>query len=598
MSDYRPIQSEMRHMGGLLAASWRRLGRGIANLRRTLLRSKLPDYVVFVLDGEIGERNPDEPLWYSLIPGRRPPLTIEALHNALERVAGDPAVQGVLFLVRTPEISLAQAQSIAGLFACFRTWSTQYGSSAKKVIVHLEQTSAASYVLACAADSIFLTPLTEWSVLGLHIEPVYLQETLARAGIEFEVAKIAPWKTAYDRLSRTTMSAEERDQYNWLLDSLFGHIITGISQGRKLPCERVKSLIDQAPLTASCALEADLIDGILYEDELADFLGHPHRRALLAPYAKIKGLLMRHIRPRHAKAVGVLSLEGTIMPGRSRSFPVPLPLLGDHTLGSTTVQQQVRAARSDENLAAVIVHVDSPGGSALASDLMWRELQLLATEKPLVVYMGNVAASGGYYIATPGHKIIAQPATMTGSIGVISGKPVTQETVALLSARRYTIQRGDNATIYSDAAPWTPNQREKVEESIHHMYREFKGRVADGRNLEYEGLDAICLGRVWTGAQAKAHGLVDELGDFQLALTTACRLADLPTDGSVRTVAISAPKERQMAQPLAMADEAASLRSWQELGKLAVAALRGDWSLLLGGEHLWLLADGLPEVKT
>ena len=179
------------------------------------------------------------------------------------------------------------------------------------------------------------------------------------------------------------------------------------------------------------------------------------------------------------------------------------------------------AARDDDRLAAVIVHIDSQGGSALASDLIWRELKLLNEEKPVIAYMGNVAASGGYYIALPTREIIAQRATLTGSIGVITAKPVLQETYAKLQAQRYTIQRGDHAGLYSEDQAWDADQRAKVESGIRHSYAEFKERVAAGRNLPLEQLDAICNGRVWTGAQALDHGLIDALGDFSVAVARA-----------------------------------------------------------------------------
>ena len=599
MAHYRPIRDELMHIGHLLAAGWRRLLCSTANARRWIFRGHLPDYVVFVLDGEIAERSPDEPRWYSLIPGRKPPLTIEYLSNALRRIAGDPAIAGVVLLVKTSSLSLSQAQNLSMLFDRFRDWCQAHGNgaAAKQIIVHMEQISAPNYVMACGADEIYVTPLTDWSVLGLHVEPVYLKETLARVGIEFEVAKIAPWKTAYDRFSRTTMSAEEQEQTDRLLDGIYDDILTAISNGRGLSRICVEELVNQAPLTANCARTAKLIDGIAYEDELPARLGELPRAVALKPFTKIARLLKRHVRKPVRGSVGVLSMQGAIMPGSSRSFPVPLPLLGDNTIGSATAQQAVRAARENDSLAAVVLHVDSPGGSALASDIIWRELSLLAQEKPLIVYMGNVAASGGYYIATPGHSIVAQRATMTGSIGVISAKPVTSETYTKLGARRHSIDRGDNANLYSDAAPWTPAQQDKMMEGIHHVYQEFKERVAAGRDLEYAGLDAICNGRVWTGAQAKEHGLVDELGDFQTAVDAACHLADLPTDGTVRTVTVSAPKERQMAKAVATSEDVAQLKSWHELGALAAAAIRGDWSHLLQREHYWLLADGLPKIK-
>ncbi len=302
---------------------------------------------------------------------------------------------------------------------------------------------------------------------------------------------------------------------------------------------------------------------------------------------------MRH---RWPKTVGLLGLKGAITGGESRSYPLPLPILGEGAIGSITVEQQIRNARRDESMAAVIVHVDSGGGSAMASDLICRELDLLNQEKPVIVYMGDVAASGGYYIATPASKIVAQSATLTGSIGVIVAKPVTNGALDLLSAHRETIQRGRNAGLYSEESRWSDEQRTQVEAQVRHYYAVFKQRVADGRGLEFDELDALCNGRVWTGKQALAHGLIDEVGDFQTALDLACSAAGLPLDGSVRVRSISAPRNRILPEPASPADALSGDAAWAQLRDMAAALLQGDWQAVLGNDQYWYLADGLPTV--
>ncbi len=279
--------------------------------------------------------------------------------------------------------------------------------------------------------------------------------------------------------------------------------------------------------------------------------------------------------------------------GESRRLPIPLPILGGRTLGSASAVQQIRNARRDPGLAAVVAYVDSGGGSALASDLIWRELELLNQEKPVVVYMGDVAASGGYYIAAPARRIVAQPATLTGSIGVVVAKAVTAGALDKLQARREVVQRGQNAGLYGEDSPWSETQRAQIEGSVRHVYQEFKRRVAAGRNLDYDALDPICNGRVWTGKQALAHDLVDELGDFHTALALACTEANLPVDGSVRTRAISAPHTRLLAEPVDAARALLGLDVAGELQAAAAALLQGD-NNFSAHERLWLFADGLP----
>ncbi len=346
-------------------------------------------------------------------------MSIESLTEAFRQVAGDPDVRGIVLIVRGSGLGLTQAQSMAALFERFRQWDETFNRAAnspdgstpnaKTITVHLEQVSMATYVMAAAADQIVVTPLTTWDVFGFRAAPTFLKETFARFGIEFDVVKIAPWKTAGDSLSRSSMSDEQRAQLTWLLDSLYDEAVTSISQGRRIDYGDVEALIDHAPMDAYEAELCGLVDEIGYEDELPALLAdwapededdgsdkaqRDKEPARLRRYDETRMLLYRRLRPRHAKAIGVLSLQGAIMPGISRHSPLPLPVFGENTIGSATVQQQLRAARKDDSLAAVVLHVDSPGGSALASDLIWRELKLLDETKPLIVYMGGVAAIG------------------------------------------------------------------------------------------------------------------------------------------------------------------------------------------------------------
>jgi protease-4 len=605
-------QRAWRPVGNALGLTWQRLVCALANGRRRLRRGRWADYAVILMDHAVTERAPDVPWWYAYIPGLKLPLSLEYIHNALRRIAQDPDIKGVVFLLKGPSLSLAQAQSMARLLDRFRTWDAAQrapGAPAKQIVVHLEEIGAAAYVMACAADQITVPPLTSWDVLGLRVAPTYLKDTLAKAGLAFDVVKIAPWKTAADTLARSDMSAAEREQVNWLLDSLSEDIVAAIAQGRGLAEDHVRALIDRAPLTADDALAAGLVDAIAYEDELPDRLGEAGQPARLKAYAQVRGLLLRRPQLRTPRRIGVLSLQGSIIVGNSRSLPIPIPLLGGRFIGSSTVEQQVRAARQDDRLAAIVVHVDSGGGSALASDLIWRELHLLNQEKPVIVYMGDVAASGGYYIAAPGRKIVAQSATITGSIGVVAAKGVTQDLRAKAGAHREVVRRGANAGLFSDDQHWSDDQRHKVEENIVHIYGRFKQVVAEGRGMALDGLDAVANGRVWTGRQALAHGLVDALGDFQAALAEACRAAGLPDDGSVRTRVVSTPPARLMAEPVQPGQAARTAvrvlfgaparpgEDWGAVLQSAAALMQGDWPRLLGRERFWLIDPDLPRFE-
>ena len=601
MTFLQRLASVARASGRGIALGWQWLVCALANRRRWLWRKQLPDYVLFVLDQELLEREPHTPWWQEYVPGRKAPLSIEFLTAALERIAGDPTVKGVIFLGKSPTLSLAQAQSLAMLFQRFRQWDqtqrTDNSAPAKRVIFHLEQVTTPLYVAACAADQIYVTPLTTWDVLGLRTSPTFFKQTLAKLGVVMDVVRVSPWKSAADQVSLDAMSPEQEEQLSWLLDSWYNDIVAAIHTGRRLSAEVVSAIIDGAPWSASEAQERGLIDGIVYEDELPTVLGAAAEPAKIQFYTKARKLLFRCPRLYHAKQIGVISLCGAIMPGESQSRPVPLPILGKENLGSATAQQQIRNARQKEEIAAVVVHVDSPGGSALASDLIWRELYLLDQEKPVVIYMGDVAASGGYYIAAPGRKVVAQPATLTGSIGVIIAKAVTTGAYAKIAANRQSIQRGANADLYDDQHAWVGDQRAKVEASVFQVYNTFKERVATGRKLLYDTLDAIANGRVWTGSQAQAHGLVDELGDFQHAVTLACRLADLPTDGTVRQQRITAEKEKLLAQPLAAVSAALGLPFLRQTSAFVTQVITDDPNAFLSQDHHWLLAEGLPKIR-
>jgi len=261
------------------------------------------------------------------------------------------------------------------------------------------------------------------------------------------------------------------------------------------------------------------------------------------------------------------------------------------------VQQQIRAARKNAHLGAVILLVDSGGGSALASDLIWRELKQLDAEKPVVVYMGDVAASGGYYISAPGRKIVAQPSTLTGSIGVIMAKPVTAGMVKKVGARKEIVRRGEHAGIYGGEEPWTGDQRATMEEGVQYVYRVFKERVADGRDLDFDRLDEIANGRVWTGAQALEHGLIDATGDFQAAVEMARDLGDLEEGARVRTVAVTPQRKSLLAMPVEAVQAVLGVTRLYQVEDLIAELAGGDLAKALLSERYWLVADDLPRVK-
>ncbi len=581
--------SRWRSLGHLLARTVQAPWVGLLNLRRRLRKSRWPDYVVVEITGELPERVPSPPWYLGILPFVPRPRTLESLARDLRQIAQDPDVQGLVLVMRNTRLSLARAQSLATLVRRFREWSTagRPGRSPKSVVVYLEECTNTTYTVAAAGDRIYLAPLTEWNVLGLRAEPVFLAETLRRLGLAADVVRVAPWKSAADALAHSEISPAHREQLEWLLDSWYSQLLQHLVLHRALDEPQIRALIDQAPLDARRAAEAGLVDGVAYEDELPRLLGSQERPARLMPLDQARRYLRRRLGPRVHTEIGVLSLRGSIVTGTSREFPFELPVLGEGTIGSATVQQQIRAVRENPRLRALVIHVDSPGGSALASDQIAREIQLLAQEKPVVVYMGDVAASGGYYISLPAAHIVAQPATLTGSIGVIVAKIVNEGAYARVQARRYTFKRGQHADLYASTQPWSRDQRQAVAAQVDQIYRAFKGWVVRSRGLDEERLEALAGGRVWTGTQALEHGLIDELGDFHTAVEAACRRLGVPADEGVRLVSVQVDRPRTARPPQGV----------ESLFQGLQFLLQEEWERHLLRERFWLLADGLPRLR-
>jgi protease-4 len=337
-----------------------------------------------------------------------------------------------------------------------------------------------------------------------------------------------------------------------LLDSLYSEVVSAIAADRALTIDQVREALDAVPLSAADAVDARLLDAVCYEDELPTYLGTPAAPVTLLAVDEAKKRLVRPRRWRSRRAVGVVSVEGMIVSGPSRQPPLPIPLplpLPPVQAGSDTLVQQLRTAARDKHLAAVVVHIDSPGGSALAADLIWREVACLHRAKPVVVYLSNVAASGGYYVAAPANTIIAQPTTLTGSIGIWGGKVVTHGLFDKARARREVVSRGKAAGLYSDVAPFSDQERAKIRADIGAGYERFKCRVAEGRAKTVDEVESIARGRVWTGEQALAIGLVDALGDLQAAADRARELAGLDLGRFVPLLDIRPSKRYQVPLP-------------------------------------------------
>ena len=565
-----------------------------ASLRASnaLRRRRLaPRWVLLTLDGPIVEFAPPSPLPDLPAPIERilerflpePPRSVNMLRRSFEQLANDPRVEGVILRLDC-SASAAIYQSLRGLIGELR-------AAGKRVVAYAERFGPMSYYLACACDQIVMPPEAEWSVLGFEREYVFLKDALDWAGIGVEAVRVSPFKSAPDQFTQTDFSAESRAQAEALLDAVYETVVAGVASGRRLSPETVRARIDQAPYKAEQAVALGLIDAARYEDQLRDFVvpsaaGEKPAEAPRGVRARISAfvhdpratLRRRRVRPAlqtYGEAwralllpdidwadpyVAVIQLEGGIIEGKSSPpSPLPLPFVGDRASGNESIAAAFRSAENDDETAAIVLVVDSPGGSALASDLIAREVRRVRTKKPVVVYMNGVAASGGYYAAALADYIVAQPLTVTGSIGVFALKPTDGGVYDRLRVRRTTLSRGARAGLYGTAKAFDADERAAVTQSIGRTYDAFKRVVADGRKLDIDAVEPLAGGRVWTGTMALERKLVDALGDFQVALNKAAELGKIPADKRAPFWVVSSTRGFRLPAPFV--DPAAVARS-------------------------------------
>ena len=497
-----------------------------------------PDFVWVAVTGDLPEF---EPTKKSLLRRRldpRPPApSLEGIRERLDHVLADGRVGGVILRVQNLDAGWAALEELRAELHRFR-------SNGKKVVAYLIDPGTRSYYLASAANEIFASPLSTLNVVGLRTRVNFLKDALESLGLKTEVFAVSPYKSAADPLARSDFTQEAREQVERLLDRRFGELIAAISAGRGIPPEEVRALVDGAPYSAAEAVRKGLLDGALYEDGLPERLADGEKSAKLAEWQVAKrALRVRYRRRARKKLVGLVRVTGAIMRGRSRRLPVPLPLIGREQAGSDSVVAALRVAEKSRHIGAILLHVDSPGGDALASDLIWREVERIRQKKPVVVLMGNAAASGGYYVSAAANLIVASKNTITGSIGVILARPVAAGLFGKLKVNPVTIERGARSNLLDPRRHPTPDEMSVLNGQLQNFYGEFKNRVERGRKLQPDVLEEIAGGRVWTGDEALKRGLVDETGGFRTVLEKARELAGIPDDLSDVLVKIPPPKK-------------------------------------------------------
>jgi len=464
-----------------------------------------------------------------------PQRNLSDVLGALERARSDPRVKGLALRLGGGDLGLAQAQELRDAIRDFRAKgkpvfaaSDSYGEF---------ESGTAAYYLASSCDEVWLQPLGLLSLVGLRAEQPFFRGSLDKLGVAPRFDKREDYKTAMNMLTETAMTPAQREETTSLLASLRGQIVAGIASGRKLDPALVGTLIDKGPYLAQEALDNHLIDHIGYgEDALAALkqrAGGDAKTMTLAHY-------LDRVGPPHAKGpvIALIYADGLMVRGKSDDTG----LLGNGLMGSESVIHAFRLAERDKDVRAILFRIDSPGGSAVAAESVWNEVKAArAAGKKVIVSMGGVAGSGGYYIASDADKIVAEPATLTGSIGVLAGKVLINGLSDKLGVSWDTVDTGGNAALFSPIEDFSPAGHARLEAMLDDTYAGFKSRVAEGRKMDAETVESLAKGRVWTGEQAKDKNLVDALGGYELALGLAKAQAGIAADQDVELRPYPAP---------------------------------------------------------
>lgn len=466
----------------------------------------------------------------------------------LDKAAKDDAITGIVLKIDGPNIGRGKLNE-------FRQAISRVRAKGKKVVAYLDSASSGDYLVAAGCDEVVMPESGVLMLLGVRSEVSFYKNLFDFLGIKAEMLRVGEYKSAAEPYSRTEMSKEFREELEQVLGDFYDQMVEQVATGRGLDPEKVKAAIDNGPHTAAAAKELGLISRVAYEDELTGLLknGKPDATVKLtkkygkkkidtdfsgfAGMVKMMNMLMG-LEPQTRRSsnpkIAVIHATGMIMPGQSAS-----DLFGSSTLGSDTLVKAIEKAASDATVKAIVLRVDSPGGSALASDLIWRALEKV--EKPIVASMGDVAGSGGYYIAMGADTIFAEPGTITGSIGVVGGKIALEGLFNKVGITTSVVARGKNSGILSTTTGFTDSEREAMTKLLLDIYKQFTEKAAKGRKMEYAKLEKLARGRIYSGATAIKLGLVDKLGTLEDAIEHAKQLAKLGPDDKVERLILPKP---------------------------------------------------------
>ncbi|MBU9763710.1 signal peptide peptidase SppA [Mycobacterium sp. TNTM28] len=536
----------------------------------------------------------------AIVAGGGRPLVLRQAVAAIHRAAEDDRVAGLIARVQLPPTAPGPVQELRDAIAAF--------GAVKPTLAWAETyPGTLSYYLASAFREVWMQPSGTVGLVGFATNAMFLRDALDKAGIEAQFVARGEYKSAANLFTEDSYTDAQREADGRMIESLQSQVWQAIAESRNLTPEAVNALADTAPVLRDAAVTGGLVDRIGFRDEAyarigelsggptepgADADSHPDAlpRLYLSRYARTTPKVPTPPIPgrKPKPTVAVVTLHGPIVSGRGG--PQVLPL-GNSSAGGDTIAAALREAAADDDVSAIVLRVDSPGGSVSGSETIWREV-LRARErgKPVVASMGAVAASGGYYVSMAADEIVANAATITGSIGVITGKLVSRELKDKLGVGSDSLRTNPNADAWSSNAPFTDEQHAQIEAETDLIYTDFIERVAHGRKLAVERVDEVARGRVWTGADARDRGLVDELGGLRAAITRAKVLAGVDPDTKVRVLHYPGSSWLDMLRPKASSQPAAASLP-QALGALlgqsVVGAVQGIEQSMTGTSALW-----------
>lgn len=527
------------------------------------------------IEGEVPEQASRNPV-VDLLAG--PETTLTDIVEALERARTDPRISGL-------EMRISESTMQMGKLEEIRDKVREFNRAGKFSVAYLEFGTNRTYYLASACQTVFLLPTSGLRLRGMMAWTTFYRGALDKLGIYPDLHHIGDYKNASNAYTESGYTRAHREATRALLEDWYGEFLRGVAENRKLKAEEVAKAVEQGPLTAPEALAAKLVDRVAYEDEARDFIKQKNRAS--EERLGLRDYLRRTDRETRSK-LAVIYATGVIAPGRSGGRG-----LGEPVMGSDTIAEQFRKVREDDAFKAMVLRVDSPGGAAFSSEVIRRELELTKRLKPVVVSMSDVAASGGYWISMSASKIVAEPGTLTGSIGVYAGKFDLSGLFQKLGLSVDSVTTTENSTLDWPYQRFTAAQRQSVERSMRDVYENFLEGVAQGRHMKVETVDKIAQGRVWTGERARQLGLVDELGGLHTAIARARELAKIPPSESVSLVYLPPPRslvERILdltegARVWGVWGQAPALKEW--LGRIES----------LAGVSAWAILPGVPEVE-